>query len=79
MKKLINGVIAMIIFYIFNMLIMQIIGQFIFIGDDFIISYHIFTYTGVMILCGIIIVCTYIIVEKLNDIKKKLNDTNIDI
>ncbi len=79
MKKLINGVIAMIIFYIFNMFIMQIIGQFIFFGDDFIISYHMFTYTGVMTLCGIVIVCTYIIVEKLNDIKKKLNDVNTDI
>lgn len=68
MKKILKGIIAMIIFYIFNMFIMSIIGRIIFVGDKVTISYHLFTYTGLMTLCGVIIVCTYIIIEKLNEI-----------
>lgn len=70
MNKLVKGLIAMIIFYIFNMFVMTIIGQVIFVGDSFTISYHLFTYTGLMTLCGVIIVCTYIIIEKLDEVKK---------
>lgn len=73
MKKIVYGIMAMIIFFIFNMLIMASIGQFLFIGDSFTISYHMFTYTGLMTLCGIIIACTYVIVEKINEIKYELN------
>lgn len=73
MRKFVKGIIAMLCFYIFNMFIMQIIGQVIFVGDRFTISYHLFTYTGLMTLCGVIIVCTYIIIEKLNEIKNLYN------
>lgn len=73
MNKYLKGIIAMIIFYIFNMFIMSIVGQVIFIGDNFTISYHMFTYTGLMTLCGVIVVCTYIIIEKVNEIKNLYN------
>jgi hypothetical protein len=70
MNKILKGILAMIFFYIFNIFIMGIIGHFIFAGDEFTISYHMFTYTGLMTLCGVIIVCTYIIIEKLNEVKE---------
>jgi hypothetical protein len=76
MNKLVKGLIAMIAFYIFNMLVMSIIGQVIFVGDRFTISYHLFTYTGLMTLCGVIIVCTYIIIEKLDEVKKSFIEAN---
>ncbi|QUH20357.1 hypothetical protein [Alkaliphilus sp. B6464] len=76
MNKLYKGIIAMVAFYIFNMFIMQIIGNFIFIGDSFTISYHMFTYTGLMTLCGVIVVCTYIIVGKLNEVKDLLGKSD---
>ncbi len=69
-----KGIIAMVIFYIFNLTIMGIIGHFIFGGDEFYLSYHMFTYTGLITLCGVIVVCTYIIVEKLNEVKNKLSE-----
>lgn len=73
MNKVLMGILAMVFFYIFNMVIMQIIGQFIFVGDRFTISYHLFTYTGLMTLCAVIIVCTYIIIDKLNEVKIEVN------
>ncbi len=72
MKHLSKGIVAMIIFYILNTFIFSIIGGIIFVGDKFTISYHMFTYTGLMTLCGVIIVCTYIVVEKLYEVKSML-------
>ncbi|MGN9166356.1 hypothetical protein ACTNDY_13960 [Tissierellaceae bacterium HCP3S3_D8] len=69
MNNLGKGIIAMFVFYIFNTFIMGFIGQFIFVGDSFTISYHLFTYTGLITLCGIIITCTFIITEKINEVK----------
>jgi len=66
----------MIIFYIFNLFIMSMIGQFIFVGDSFTISYHMFTYTGLMTLCGVVTVYTCIIVGKLNEIKHEFDKIN---
>lgn len=42
-----------------------------------------FTYTGLMTLCGVIIVCIYIIIEKLNEVRETVINskkviTNID-
>ncbi|GEM_PF-976889 len=73
MKNVIIGIVAMVIFLIVNEFIMPLIGQFIFWGDAFTISYHMFTYTGLMLLCGIVVVCTCIIVEKLNEVKDAIN------
>ncbi|MCR1949834.1 hypothetical protein NSA50_02020 [Clostridium sp. DSM 100503] len=67
-------ILSVVLFYIFNMFIMQIIGQFIFVGDAVTISYHMFTYTGLMILCGVIIVCTCIIIKKLNEVKDAIDN-----
>lgn len=78
MNKFLIGIISMAIFFIFNMFIMPFIGQFIFVGDAVKISYYMFIYTGLMTLCGVIIVCTCIVVEKLNSINdeiKKIKST----
>lgn len=76
MNNLGKGIISMIVFYIFNIFIMGLIGQFIFVGDNFTISYHLFTYTGLMTLCGVIVTCTFIIIEKLNEVKSIFSKPN---
>lgn len=63
----------MIIFYIVNEFIMYPIGQLIFSGDAITVSYHLFTYTGLILMFGLIIICTSIIVKKLDEIKDVIN------
>lgn len=67
------GIVTMIIFFIINLFVMPLIFQYIFIGYPFTITDHMFTYTGLMILCGAIVVCTCIIVKKLNEVKDLIN------
>ena len=43
------------------------IGQLIFLGDAITVSYHLFTYTGLILMFGLIIICTSIIVKKLDE------------
>ncbi|GAA0824895.1 hypothetical protein [Clostridium tertium] len=74
MNTILKGIGAVVLFYIFNMFIMQILGQFIFIGNPVTISYHMFTYTGLMTLCGVIVVCTCIIIKKLNEVKDAIDN-----
>lgn len=35
-------------------------------GDPFTMSFHLYTYGGITLLCGVIVACTHIIVAKLN-------------
>ena len=49
------------------------IGQLIFLGDAITVSYHLFTYTGLILMFGLIIICTSIIVKKLDEIKDVIN------
>lgn len=70
LKILIISILSIIIFYFFNITFFQIIGTFMFWGNSATISYHMFTYTGIMTLCAVIISCTYIIIQKLNDLNK---------
>jgi len=74
MKKLGIGIISMIIFYAFNYFFSVTGGHYIFTGDSFTLGFHLFTYLGLMTLCGVIVVCTYIIIEKLNEIKNESNE-----
>ena len=73
MRNLGKSITSMVLFYIFNLFIMGFIGNFIFTGDDFTIAYHLFTYTGLMTLCGIIVICTLKVIEKLDEVKGMLN------
>ncbi len=72
-KIILRGIIGMIIFYIVNQFIMYPIGELIFWGDAFTVSYHLFTYTGLILIFGLIIICTSIIVKKLDEIKDAIN------
>lgn len=72
MKHIGKGILAGVFFYIFNLFIMGIIGQYIFTGDSFTLSFHLFTYTGLIVLCGIVIACTCTILGKLDEIKTML-------
>ena len=71
-KIILSGIFGMVIFYIVNEFIMCPIGQLIFVGDTITVSYHLFTYTGLILMFGIII-CTSIIVKKLDEIKNLIN------
>lgn len=72
-KAIFYGLISMIVYFIVNQFIMYPIGQLIFCGDEFTISYHLFTYTGLLLLCGLIVTFTCIIVQKLDEIKEAIN------
>jgi hypothetical protein len=64
MDKIFYGIVTMIGFFILNIIIMNIFGG---VFRDII-------YTGVVNLCGVIVICTCIIVEKLNKIIQQLNE-----
>lgn len=49
------------------------IDQLIFVEDEFIISYHLFTYIVLVLLCGLIVTYTGIIVQTLDEIKEAIN------
>ena len=72
-KIILSGIFGMVIFYIVNEFIMYPIGQLIFVGDTITVTYHLFTYTGLILMFGIIIICTSIIVKKLDEIKNLIN------
>lgn len=65
-----KGLIAMVVFVLFNLFIKGIVGNFIDMGYG---SAHIFTYIGLVTLCGVIITCTFTIIEKLDEVKKLFN------
>lgn len=71
LKILIISLISLIVFYIINISIFSFMGSFLFFGNKVEISYHMFTYTGIMLLCSVIVSCTYIIIKKINDLNSK--------
>lgn len=72
-KIVLRGIVAMIGFYIVNTFIMPLIGEVIFVGDSVTLSYHSFTYTGLILIFGLIVIYTGIIVKKLDEIKDEVN------
>ncbi|QHI73089.1 hypothetical protein [Aminipila terrae] len=75
LKIMFYGVISAIIFTIFTLVIGNWIGMIIFKGDQYELSYHIFTRMGLIALSGIIITCTIIIVKKLNQVNEVLKNS----
>ena len=64
-KSLIYGVSTAIIFYITTVYILEPFGMFItYGGDSYTLSYHMFSYMGLVLLSGIIVFCTSIIIQK---------------
>ena len=61
-KSLIYGVSTAVIFYITTSYILEPFGMFItYGGDSYTLSYHMFSYMGLVLLSGIIVFCTSII------------------
>lgn len=60
-------------FVLFNLFIRGLVGNFITLGDGSADSYHIFTYIALVTLCGVIVTCTFTIIENLDEVKKLFN------
>ncbi|WP_018590414.1 hypothetical protein [Terrisporobacter glycolicus] len=68
-KALIYSVVSSIIFYIMVTYILEPIGMFVALGGDKItLSYHMFSYMGLVALSGIIVFCTTLVVQKINTV-----------
>lgn len=73
MKKVIIAITVFLGFYIFNMFVLYPIGLMMIPGgDDFQNSYHALSYSGIAGLASIIVTCTYIIIDKINQLLKEL-------
>lgn len=73
LKILFYGAISSLFFFLFVRYFGSWIGMLIFnSGDAFEVSYHMFTRMGLITLSGIIIICTIIIVQKLNELNELL-------
>ena len=68
-KGILYGVLAMVIFTAVDLLLLIPLFSLI-PGDDFTMSFHLFTYGGVTLLCGVVVTCTYLILRKLDQIHK---------
>ena len=76
-KSLIYGVSTAIMFYITTVYILEPFGMFItYGGDSYTLSYHMFSYMGLVLLSGIIVFCTSIIIQKINYLIEKLDNKN---
>ena len=76
-KSLIYGVSTAVIFYIITAYILEPFGMFITYGGySYTLSYHMFSYMGLVLLSGIIVFCTSIIIQKINYLIEKLDNKN---
>jgi multidrug efflux pump subunit AcrB len=50
--------------------------RFLFVGDNYIISYHMYTYVGITLLASIVVSCTIIIIGKINELEEKVTKEN---
>ncbi|HZX21028.1 MAG TPA: GHKL domain-containing protein, partial [Clostridia bacterium] len=72
-KAILSGLGASIIFYIVCGILSGTLADIIFFtGDPFIMSFHQYTYMGLVILCGIIVTCTVFLNTKLDNLKNEL-------
>lgn len=72
-KNILIGMLSGIAFWLITTIVSDSIGELIFGGDSFILSYHSFTYVALILICMIIITCTLTIVQKLNEVKELIN------
>ena len=68
-KGILYGVLAMVIFTAVDLLLLIPLFSLI-PWDDFTMSFHLFTYGGVTLLCGVVVTCTYLVLRKLDQVHK---------
>lgn len=71
-KSILYGIISAVVFFIVTLFILVPIGMSVIPGDAFTLSYHMFSYMGIVALCGTIITCTIIIVKKFDVLIEEL-------
>lgn len=67
MKNILYGLLSSVLFFIFTWFILAPISSSIF-GDSVQISFHLFTYMGLILLFGLIVTCTLFIIQKFNEV-----------
>lgn len=66
-KGILCGLLTMVLFFIITLFVLVPIGSAIMpVGDPYTLSYHLFSYMGITLLSGIVVTCTFIIVNKIN-------------
>lgn len=77
-KGILYGILTMILFFLITELFLSPLGALIMCGDPYTISYHMYSYMGITFLSGIIVTCTYLIINKIDTLINKLtnNDDN---
>lgn len=66
-KGILCGLLTMVLFFIVTMFVLFPIGSVIIPGGDpYTLSYHLFSYMGITLLSGIVVTCTFIIVNKID-------------
>lgn len=73
-KALLLAVATFVVVIIGNIMLGSIIGLIIPGGDDFINSYFYPLYGGICMLIALVVGCSYLIIHKLNELMKKLDD-----
>ena len=72
-KGVLYGVLTMIVFFIVTLLFLSPLGEFVMVGGDpYTVSYHMYSYMGITLLSGIIVTCTYLIINKIDELIKEL-------
>lgn len=66
------GVGASIAFFIVNLFVLSGLGQYLFAGDPFTLSFHTFTYMGLTVLCGVIVTAALMLWDKLNEVLQEV-------
>lgn len=71
-KGILCGLLTMVLFFIITLFVLVPIGSAIMPGGDpYTLSYHLFSYMGITLLSGIVVTCTFIIVNKINFLTHK--------
>ena len=73
-KALLLAVATFVVVLFGNIILGGFVGLIIPGGDDFINSYFYPLYGGVCLLIALVVGCSYLIIHKLNELMKKLDD-----
>ena len=74
-KAVLLAIILFFVFYFFNRYILYAIGFMITVGgDDYELSYHMFSYTGIAFIASLVVTCTYIIVKKIEEVLHEIKE-----